>query len=149
MGLSVGPHHGSNTLVIGDAGGSINPFNGEGISYAYETGRLAAASLGEALTDRGPEALGRYEQRLHDAYGPYYAVARAFVRMISDPRAMRLCVSVGMRSNFFMSQLLRIMSNLMRPDVFGPAEAGYRAMLALADLLPESVVDNGAAPDLR
>ena len=38
-----------NTLVVGDAGGSINPFNGEGIAYGYETGRLAAAFVGEAL----------------------------------------------------------------------------------------------------
>ena len=69
MGLSVGPHRGPTTLVIGDAGGSINPFNGEGIAYGYETGRLAAASLGEALSGDGELALARYEQRLEDAYG--------------------------------------------------------------------------------
>jgi geranylgeranyl reductase family protein len=136
MGLAVGPHHGTNTLVVGDAGGSINPFNGEGIAYGYETGRLAAASLGEALSGDGPAALGRYEERLHDAYGAYYAVAKAFVRMISDPRAMRLCVGVGMRSSYVMNQLLRIMANLMRPDALGAAETTYRAMLAVADLAP-------------
>jgi len=138
MGLSVGPRHGDNTLVIGDAGGSINPFNGEGIAYGYETGRLAAASIGEALSGDGSGALAGYDRRLHDAYGPYHAVAKAFVRMISDPRAMRLCVGLGMRSELLMTQLLRIMSNLMRPDVLGPAEVGYRAMLAVADLLPRS-----------
>ena len=36
---------------------SINPFNGEGIAYGYESGRLAAASLGEALCGEGVEAL--------------------------------------------------------------------------------------------
>ena len=138
MGMSVGPHHGANTLVIGDAGGSINPFNGEGIAYGYETGRLSAASVAEALSGDGAEALVRYEQRLHDAYGPYYAVAKAFVRMISDPRTMRLCVGLGMRSELLMTQLLRIMANLMRPDALGPAETGYRAMLAIAHLLPRS-----------
>ena len=45
MGLSVGPHAGPTWLVVGDAGGAINPFNGEGIAYAYETGRLAAEVL--------------------------------------------------------------------------------------------------------
>ena len=38
MGMAVGPHTGPNVVVIGDAGGPINPFNGEGIAYGYETG---------------------------------------------------------------------------------------------------------------
>ncbi len=48
MGLSMTPRTGPNALLIGDAAGSINPFNGEGIAYGYETGRLAAASLGRS-----------------------------------------------------------------------------------------------------
>ena len=43
MGGSVGPKAGPSYLVIGDAAGSVNPFNGEGIDYAYETARMAAA----------------------------------------------------------------------------------------------------------
>jgi flavin-dependent dehydrogenase len=78
MGLAVGPRIGATTLVVGDAGGSINPFNGEGIAYGYESGRLAAASLGEALSGDGFDALVRYEARLEDGYGLYYRVARAF-----------------------------------------------------------------------
>jgi hypothetical protein len=38
-----------------------------------------------------------------------------------------------------MTQLLRIMSNLMRPDALGPAEVGYRAMEAVAHLLPDTL----------
>ena len=34
---------------MGDAAGTVNPFNGEGIDYAYETGRMAAECLDEAL----------------------------------------------------------------------------------------------------
>ncbi len=85
MGLAVGPLVGATTLVVGDAAGSINPFNGEGIAYGYETGRLAAASLGEALSGDGSAALLRYEDRLEDAYGLYYRVARAFIRVIANP----------------------------------------------------------------
>jgi geranylgeranyl reductase family protein len=136
MGLSVGPLTGPNTMLIGDASGSINPFNGEGIAYGYETGRLAAASLGEALAGRGPDALKGYEQNLADAYGSYYRVARAFVRLISDPRTMRACVGLGMHSEFLMSNLMRIMANLMRPDSLGAAEVGYLALERIARLLP-------------
>ena len=64
MGLSVGPRAGANVLIAGDAGGVINPFNGEGIAYGYETGRLAAAALGHALTGEGAEALADYEREL-------------------------------------------------------------------------------------
>ena len=144
MGLSVGPRIGATTLVVGDAAGSINPFNGEGIAYGYETGRLAAASLGEALRaagDRGDDAetaLARYEERLEEAYGLYYRVARAFVRIISRPELMKLCVGTGMHSESLMSWILRIMANLLRPDEIGPAEAAYRALAVIASLVPET-----------
>ncbi len=135
MGMAVGPRTGANTLVVGDAGGLINPFNGEGIAYGYETGRLAASFLGEALSGGGTESIAAYERRLDEVYGTYYRVGRAFVRLISDPRRMRLCVGVGMHSHWFMAQLLRIMANLMRPQVSGPAEAGYRGLVGIADTL--------------
>ncbi len=137
MGLAVGPRVGSTTLVVGDAAGSINPFNGEGIAYGYESGRLAAATLGEALSGGGAEALWRYETRLEEAYGLYYRVARAFIRVISRPELMKLCVGTGIHSQPLMSWILRIMANLLRPDETGPAEAAYRALALIARLAPE------------
>jgi len=134
MGLSVGPRVGANVLLAGDAAGSINPFNGEGIAYGYETGRLAAAALGHALSGEGAGALSDYDRQLQAAYGPYYKVARAFVRMISNPQTMKACVGLGMHSELLMSQLLRIMANLMRPDAAGPAEVGFRAMELISRL---------------
>ena len=137
MGLSVGPRSGGNVILAGDAAGSINPFNGEGIAYGYETGRLAAAAFGRALSGEGRDALAEYDRQLDDAYGAYYKVARAFVRMISNPQAMHACVGVGMQSEFVMSQLLRIMANLMRPDSAGPAEVGFQAMELVSRFCPE------------
>jgi geranylgeranyl reductase family protein len=146
MGLSVGPRAGGNVVVAGDAAGVINPFNGEGISYGYETGRLAAAALGLALTGGGEESLLDYDRSLTAAYGPYYKVARAFVHLISHPEAMRACVGLGMRSDLLMNQLLRIMANLMRPDAAGPAEIGYRALELVSRLLPDrDGIENPAA----
>ena len=51
---------------------------------------------------------------------------------------MRLCVSLGMRSELLMNQLLRIMANLMRPDATGPAELGYRAMELVSRILSDT-----------
>jgi flavin-dependent dehydrogenase len=136
MGLSVGPRVGPTTLAIGDAAGAINPFNGEGIAYGYETGRLAAASLGEALSGDGAQALIRFGTRLDDTYGLYYRVARAFIRMISRPELMRICVESGMRYEPLMSTIFLIMANLLQPEELGAAEALYRAFALIARFAP-------------
>ena len=141
MGLAVGPRVGPNTLTIGDAAGSVNPFNGEGIAYGYETGRLAAGVLGEVLAHDDPSALANYEQRLEQAYGDYYHVARAFVRIISEPAIMSACVGLGLRVEPLMTELLKIMANLMSNDRQGPAELGYRALSRLAQVIPERAYD--------
>jgi geranylgeranyl reductase family protein len=141
MGLSVGPRVGPNVIVVGDAAGSINPFNGEGIAYGYETGRLAASSLGDALAGGGTDAVFDFERRLDSAYRSYYRVARTFVRVISHPEVMRACVGTGLRSEYLMTQLLRIMANLMRPETAGPAEIGYRAMESAARILAQTSAD--------
>jgi menaquinone-9 beta-reductase len=134
MGLSVGPHAGPTYLVVGDAGGAINPFNGEGIAYAYETGRMAAEAVHEALVTGNGLALQAYDARLAETYGLYFKVARAFVRIIGQPELMRALVSTGMRSRTLMEWVMRIMANLLRPDELGPAEAAYQAVAALARL---------------
>ncbi|MBV9122248.1 MAG: hypothetical protein JO112_02670 [Planctomycetes bacterium] len=136
MGFAMSPRVGHNTLAIGDAAGSINPFNGEGIAYGYETGRLAASCIARALAGGGEPAIADYELRLRDAYGLYYQVARDFVKLISRPRRMQACVYMGMHSRSAMDWLLRIMANLLRPDEVGPAEAAYKALSAVALLGP-------------
>lgn len=137
MGLSIGPRVGANTMIIGDAAGTVNPFNGEGIAYGYETGRLAAGVVAEALLHDDPSMLALYDERIEYAYGDYYKVARAFVRLISEPKILTVCLSVGLRVEPLMRELLAIMANLMRNDKNGPAEVGYRALSRLADVIPE------------
>ena len=137
MGLSIGPRVGVNTLTIGDASGMVNPFNGEGIAYGYESGRLAASVLGEALLANDPSALRLYDERLQGAYGDYFKVARGFVRLISEPRILAACVGMGLRVAPVMNELLAVMANLMSNDDKGPAEIGYRAVSRLAKAIPD------------
>ena len=141
MGLSVGPHVGPNSITIGDAAGTVNPFNGEGIAYGYETGRFAASVIGEALLENDPKILHHYEEQLELAYGDYYKVARAFVRLISEPKILAACVGLGMRVEPLMRELLNIMANLMQNDSQGPSEIGYRALVRLADVIPDRAFD--------
>jgi flavin-dependent dehydrogenase len=136
MGGSVTPTVGSTYLVVGDAAAVVNPFNGEGIDYAYETGRMAAGALHDALTSGDPGALQQYATMLDNEYGRYFKVARLFARVIGRPALMRELTRVGMHSRSLMEWVLRIMANLLRPDEIGPAEAAYKAAAALARLFP-------------
>ena len=49
MALHRRPAYTRGLLLAGDAAGTVNPFNGEGISYAMETGRMAAETAADAL----------------------------------------------------------------------------------------------------
>lgn len=134
---SVGPKVGPTWLVVGDAAGSINPFNGEGISTAYETGRLAAEAVDLALTTGDGLALATYSQRLDDVYGLYYRTARMFVRAIGNPAVLRELTRIGFQSRSLMEWTLRIMANLLRPDEVGPAEAAYGLLAGLVKVSPD------------
>jgi len=136
-GFSVKPNVGPTWLCVGDAAGSVNPFNGEGISVAYETGRFAADAVSDALTTGDGLALRAYADRLDDEYALYFKVARAFVRAIGNPAVMRELTRVGFMSRTLMEWVLRIMANLLRPDELGPAEAAYKVVEKLVAVGPE------------
>lgn len=139
MGGSVEPKAGDSWLVAGDAAGTINPFNGEGIDYAYETGRAAAQMMleslaresrtGESDTDR---LAAQYQAWLDDTYGLYFKVGQLFAKAIGRPEFIRKLTQVGMKSQTLMEWALRIMANMLRPDERGPAELAYAAMVQLA-----------------
>ena len=137
MAGSVDPKVGPTWIVVGDAAGSINPFNGEGIDYAYETGRMAAGLVAEALATGSGRPLQRYPDLLEAEYGLYFKVARLFVKAIGRPALMREMTRVGMHSQTLMEWVLRIMANLLRPDELGPAEAVYKMAAGIARMVPE------------
>jgi flavin-dependent dehydrogenase len=137
MSLSVGPRVGPNWVLVGDAAGAINPFNGEGIAYAYETGRIAARHVHAALGSGDPSRLRAYGSELDDTYGLYYRVARAFVRAIGRPGVMRTLTRTGLRSRTLMEWVLRVMANLLRPGERHPAEAAYRVVEQIVRMGPE------------
>lgn len=136
MGLSVGPLVGPNWVVVGDAAGAINPWNGEGISYAYETGRIAARHVLDALEADDLSLLLPYPQELQDTYGLYYRMARVFVRAIGKPRVMWALTHTGLRSKPLMEWVLKVMSNLLDPEEKHVGEAAYAALERLVRLAP-------------
>ena len=138
MGGSVQPKADANWVVVGDAAGTVNPFNGEGIDYAYETGRAAADIIASALARSDPSILSEYPRWLESTYGLYFRVGHLFAKAIGNPDLIRRLTSAGMQSRTFMEWALRIMANLLRPDELKPAELAYAVMKGLAKAVPES-----------
>jgi geranylgeranyl reductase family protein len=127
MSLSVGPKVGRNWVLIGDASGAVNPFNGEGIDYAYETGRMAVPYIARAAIG-DDTALAGYAIELEDTYGDYHRVARVFVKAIGNPVVMRSLTTVGLRSKPLMEWTLKVMANLLDPDEAKMTEHIYRVI---------------------
>ena len=77
MGFNRTPHYYQGLLLVGDAGGMVNPFNGEGIAYAMESGEILARTIAQALArarrTETERVLAGYPRALAQAYGGYYA----------------------------------------------------------------------------
>lgn len=136
MSFSKGPLVGPNWLIVGDAAGAINPWNGEGISYAYETGRIAAKYVGDAVTAGDLSLLNRYPTHLQDEYGLYYKMARVFVKAIGNPAVMRTLAHTGLRNRTLMEWTLKVMSNLLDDDEKKVGEHVYDALAAVIKATP-------------
>src|SRR5208282_758054 len=83
MGFNRTPAYHEGLLLAGDAAGMVNPFNGEGIAYAMESGEILARVVAQALArptkSETERVLASYPDALRDAYGGYYALGRLFV----------------------------------------------------------------------
>jgi geranylgeranyl reductase family protein len=134
MGMNRRPLSMPGLLVVGDAGGAVNPFNGEGIAYAMESGELAAELLHDALVTGRAGVVQLYGAEMRRRYGRYYALGRAFVRAIGRPWVMRAATRYGLPRRRFMAFLLRLMANLSDGK---DGDAEDRIMAALVRLAPE------------
>jgi geranylgeranyl reductase family protein len=137
MGFNRQPHYANGMLLVGDSGGMVNPFNGEGIAYAMESGEIAAQVISQALarptSDGRERALQAYPQTLKQTYGGYYTVGRMFVKAIGDDRVMKLATRHGLPHPVLMRFVLKLMANLTDPR---GGDAMDRVINALSRLAP-------------
>jgi len=110
------PHYTRGLLLVGDSGGMVNPFNGEGIDYAMEAANLAATVIADARgqrTEAGRErVLHGYPAALKHDHGGYFTLGRIFVNLIGDPRIMKLCTRHGLPHPTLMRFTLKLLANL-------------------------------------
>ena len=136
MGFNRTPHYYRGLLLAGDAGGMVNPFNGEGIAYAMESGEILARTIAQALarptraeTDR---VLRGYPRALADSYGGYYTLGRVFVQLIGHPQLMRFATKHSMGRPALMRFALKLLANLSDPR----GDASDRLVNGLSRLAP-------------
>jgi menaquinone-9 beta-reductase len=130
------PHYTRGLVLVGDSGGAINPFNGEGIAYAMETGEIAAEVIARALRATTPahreRVLRTYPDVLKDAYGGYFTLGRLFVEAIGRPGVMSFGTRHGLPHPRLMRFALKLLGNLT--DRRG--DASDRLINALSKVAP-------------
>jgi geranylgeranyl reductase family protein len=116
MGFNRTPHYTRGLLLAGDSGGMVNPFNGEGIGYALESGEIAARVIAQALSRPSAVSAERvlqgYPQILKDSYGGYYTLGRVFVELIGKPSFMRFVTRHGVKRPAAMRITMKLLGNL-------------------------------------
>jgi menaquinone-9 beta-reductase len=136
MGFNRTPHYHRGLLLAGDAAGMVNPFNGEGIAYAMESGEILARTIAQALARptraEAERVLHGYPRALADAYGGYYALGRVFVQLIGRPQLMRFATRHGMSRPALMRFALKLLANLTDPRGGDAADRVINGMTRLA-----------------
>jgi len=140
MGFNRRPAYDRGLLLVGDAVGAISPYNGEGVSYAMESGRMAAeqilAARARGFGSRAAErALATYGRRLADAWGGYFWLGNLFVRLITHPTVMRIAAHHGLPIPVVRNLTHRLLSGLTDH----PASDAYDAVVnTLSRLAPRA-----------
>ncbi len=84
LGFNRHPQYERGMLLVGDSGGMVSPWNGEGIAQALEAGEVAAEAVAQALSrPDGPgheRALAGYPLEMNRRWGRHYRLGNALAR---------------------------------------------------------------------
>lgn len=132
------PFYADGMLLVGDSGGMVSPFNGEGISYAMEAAEFAAQAIADAHargfgTPSAELALSNYPQQVKAAWGGYYRLGTIFVKLIGNPKIMHLCTTYGLPRRRLMRLVHKLLANLTDQN---HGDAHDRLINALSRLAP-------------
>ncbi|VEI13697.1 NAD(P)/FAD-dependent oxidoreductase [Trueperella bialowiezensis] len=109
------PHYANGLALVGDSGGMVSPFNGEGIAYALASGRLLADFIAQALLrptlGQQDRAMMQYPAELREELGGYYTLGRIFAALIERPEIMHICVKYGLPRQTLMTLVMKLLSD--------------------------------------
>lgn len=153
MGFNRTPHAAPGLLLLGDAGGMVSPFNGEGISYAMESARYAAECIvaaeaaartpGLLSSNAAADAvLAGYADYIRGQWGSHFTLGRVFAGLIGRPAVMKLALRTGMPVPVLMRFVVRMLANLTDHN----APDFQDRVIALLERLVPAADNRGALP---
>lgn len=130
------PLYDQGLMLVGDSGGMVNPFNGEGIDYALEAGLAAAETIVQALArptaDDRERVLHSYVTRMKGMHGGYFTLGAQFAKLIGKPEIMRMATKYGLPRTTLMKFMLKLMANLPEEQGGGVDDRLVRLMTRMA-----------------
>lgn len=133
------PHYEKGLALVGDAGGMVSPFNGEGIAYALASGRIVADYLSQALVRKTlgeqDRVMAEYPKDLREELGGYYTLGRIFAALIERPAIMHICVKYGLPRETLMKLVMKLLS-----DGYDHRDGDWmdRLIVALTKVVPKA-----------
>jgi geranylgeranyl reductase family protein len=140
---------GRSVLLVGDAAGLVEPFTGDGISFAFQSGRMASRCILGALSD-GRLDLRPYESRLVAEVGNELSCARALLSIstafpyliyrlfrTSDHVWNTFCLTLRGEESF----------EGLRRDVLGPFAFAWKAVDLLMKIRERTVLSTNPILD--
>lgn len=131
------PLYSRGLMLVGDAGGMVSPFNGEGIAYAMQAARRAAEvvvqSRARSTASARESVLATYPDVMAADLGGYYTLGRVFVKLIEQPAVMRLCTRYGLPRPALMRLVMKLLADVYEPR---GGQASDRLIAALTRIAP-------------
>ncbi|MEE1798225.1 geranylgeranyl reductase family protein [Streptomyces sp. JV176] len=117
MGFNRHPLYTRGLLLVGDAGGMISPWNGEGIAQALEAGEVAAGSAALALAlPQGPKrerVLLNYPAEMNRRWGRYYRLGNTAADLVFSRSGFQPVLNrYVLGSPFLLRTLARLLTDL-------------------------------------
>ena len=121
MGINRKVVYRNGTLLVGDAAGLVSPYDGEGVSWALESGiwageTVAAAKTAGFSTSDGEMALQGYHWRVKAEIGRYYRGGVAFTKLMGNPTILAACLKYGLPRKWVMRLVNKMMAGLVAPQ---------------------------------
>lgn len=136
MGFNRKPLYTRGLLLVGDAGGMVSPFNGEGIAYAMQAARRASEVIVQAHARGSAVArdrvLATYPRVMAADLGGYYTLGRVFVRLIEHPSVMHLCTRYGLPRPALMRLVMKLLADVYEPRGGDPSDRLIAALTRIA-----------------
>ena len=108
-------NHGEGFLLLGDAAGLVDPFTGEGIGNAMESGRIAAktASIAKEINNFGKEHLKSYDQELWGYLGNELNTSTRLLKLAHSKFLLNFVINRAARNE----KVRNIMSGMLADEI--------------------------------